>query len=63
MARPDSALRASFPAIKGSQKAELRIWVTNLALHASSGNQEMAIEKENIMDCKFGTSPGNQEGK
>jgi hypothetical protein len=30
-------------------KAGLRIWVTNLALRASSGNQEMVIERENIM--------------
>jgi hypothetical protein len=35
----------------------LRIWVTNSALRMClTGNQEMAIEKENIMDCKFGTS-------
>jgi hypothetical protein len=31
---------------KGLWKAGLRIWVTNLALRASSGNQEMAIERE-----------------
>jgi hypothetical protein len=29
---------------------------TNSALRVSSSNQEMAIERKNIMDCKFGTS-------
>jgi hypothetical protein len=31
-------------------------WIANSALCASSGNQEMAIERKNIMDCKFSTS-------
>jgi hypothetical protein len=28
---------------------------TNSALCTSSSNQEIAIKRENIMDCKFGT--------
>jgi hypothetical protein len=31
---------------KGLWKAGLRIWVTNSTLRASSGNQEMAIERK-----------------
>ena len=34
---------------KGLWKAGLRIWVTNSALRASAGNQEMAIEREATM--------------
>src|SRR4051794_20836709 len=54
--RQDCASGSPTQLSKGLWKAGLRIWITNSALHASSGNQEMAIERENIMDCKFGTS-------